>query len=55
MHKCFRGNCTCLKCAIIKLLMLNFGHWHREKFKALGIVIYALCYEPLRAHIDDFY
>ncbi len=39
---------------IIKLLVLYCGHWHREKLKAAGIVIYARSQEPIkRAHIND--
>ena len=41
-------------CGIIKLLVLYFGPWHREKLKAAGIVIYACSQEPIKqAHIND--
>lgn len=34
--------------------MSNYGHWHREKFKAVGIVIYTCSQEPIKqAHIND--
>lgn len=36
------------------MLTLYFGHWRREKLKAVGIVIYAGSQEPIkRAHIND--
>ena len=48
---CYGG---CIDYAIIKLLVLYFGPWHREKLKAAGIVIYACSQEPIKqAHIND--